>query len=216
MHDPGGSADLAAAPVGAASRGQAPTMLLYLSLFLLLLVFFAVLGSFTRLETVRAAAALGSVESAFRGAKTGGAPSPDALPETAGPAAELGALAAGELPLVDIKVERRGDVLRVSLAAAEIFQLRRAELRPDRARLLDALAQFTLARGAEGTREIALGVDAERLEVEPRTLAALRAGALARAFLVRGVPAGQVAAAIEEARAGRVHFSFRFRPEPAP
>lgn len=215
MHDPGGSASLVASPAGSTSGSQTATTLLYLSLFLLLLVFFAVLGSLTRLEAVRAANALGSLESAFRGTEFGRSRGPALPPAADGLAQEIGELAATELPLATVKSDRAGDAMRLSLAGGEIFQQRRAELRPDRSRLLDALARIALARGADGTREVLVAVDAAQLAVEPRTLAALRAGALARAMIARGVPAEQVSASIVEGPAGLVSFSFRVRQEPA-
>jgi hypothetical protein len=216
MHDPGGSASLVEVPRRSTAGAQTPTMLLYLSLFLLLLVFFAVLGSLTRLEAVRAADALGSLESAFLGTNTGRARGPTLMPAADGLEKEIGELVESELPIATVKSDHAGNELRLSVNAGEMFQLRRAELRSDRSRLLDAIARILLERGANGTREISLGVNAPQLAVEPRTLAALRAGALARAMIARGVPAGQVSAAIIEGPTGLVSFSFRVRPETAP
>ena len=199
---------------------------LYVGLFLALLTFFIVLVSISQPDQTRAQAVVGSLQTTFGGRSEAG--SDEARDEGlfaagASALAELGGDLNGLLRIERVARSSRGDELRLSLRASELFSAESADLRPMSTALIDRIVAafgatppglrldmaFTLGigDGADGqapggqigdSREVAMG----------------RCGALARAMVSRGAPPAAIAVGLDPDQPGRAVLSFRFTAAP--
>jgi MotA/MotB-like proton-channel complex protein len=195
---------------------------LFVGLFLALLTFFIVLVSISQPDQTRAQAVVGSLQTTFGGRSEAGS---DEGLFAAGASAltELGGDLNGLLRIERVARSSRGDELRLSLPASELFSAESADLRPMSTALIDRIVAafgvtppglrldmaFTLGigDGADGhapggqigdSREVAIG----------------RCGALARALVSRGAPAAAIAVGLDPDQPGRAVLSFRFTAVP--
>lgn len=203
-------------------RGSAPANVLFLPVFLVLLVFFIVLGAQSEPKREKVEAVLSSLEKRFppfvidRRLQGGDA----ALASRAGTvfAARrmegLGRLFATEIAVAQVDHVAPGRVMEVKLPADSLFVPETLWLRKEREPLLDRVA--AALRRDEG----ALGGD--RLEVEallaieadgpgqgPGSVA--RAGTLARALAARGVDLAAVTVGVERGPPGSARLRFVWR-----
>lgn len=202
-----------------AEAGAAPANVLFLPVFLVLLVFFIVLGAQSQPKREKVEAVLSSLEKRFppfvidRRLQGGDA----ALASRAGTvfAARrmegLGRLFAAEIAVAQVDHVAPGRVMEVKLPADSLFVPDSLWLRKEREPLLDRVAA-------------ALRVDVpnERLEVEallaieadgpgqgPGSVA--RAGALARALAARGVDLAALTVGVERGAPGSARLRFVWR-----
>ncbi|WP_051340815.1 hypothetical protein [Azospirillum halopraeferens] len=191
-------------------------ILLYLSLFLLLLAFFIVLNAISVDNVHRARAVLKSVEQSFTidprllfGR--------DPVASRAGTVLAvqrlntLGDLFATAVAVDKVEVVAPGRHLEVRLPADGLFLPGTARLRPDRAGLLDrvaaALMQPLPGERIEAEFLVALSPDTPSQPPGPVD----RAGALARDLVERGAPASAIGIGIERGAPGTARFVFSIR-----
>lgn len=210
MAAPGRSSPSADRAVGNGS------VVLLLSLFLLLLVFFIVLNAQSVQAVSRVKAAMDSLERSFH--------IDPRLREGYDPVASragtvyaterlngIGDLFATAVSVAKVTTVSPGQLLEVRLAADELFEPGTAEVRRDRQGLID--------RVTTSLREVRLG---ERVELE--ALLAIspsgpgqppgpieRAGALARTLVADGAPATGVTIGIERGEPGTARLLFSIR-----
>ena len=208
---------MAAPGKSAPFAGQAG-LLLYLSLFLLLLAFFIVLNAISVDSVRRARAVLKSVEQSFTidprllfgrdpvGSRSGTVLAVQRL-ET------LGDLFSMAIAVEKVEVVAPGRLLEVRLPADALFMPGTARLRLDRTGLLDRVAE-ALLQPLPGERVeveflVALSPDVPSQPPGPIE----RAGALARDLVARGAPAAAVSIGIERGAPGAARFVFSIRAD---
>ena len=208
-------------------RGNSPgvnpnngSIVLLLSLFLLLLVFFIVLNgqSMQTVEKVKAVAA--SLERSFPSftidprLRDGG----ETVASRAGTVFavqrldSVGTLFATAIAVAKVETVSPGRLLEVRLPADDLFLPGTATLRPDRQGLLDRVVD-ALRESRQGERmelDALLGIGATGTPSQPPGPVA-RAGALARALIGDGAPARNVTVGIERGDPGAVRLSFALR-----
>lgn len=192
--------------------GQSRNLVQLLALFLLLLSVFILLNSLSRFEHKRTQAVLGSLGASFSG--TGPLPS-------AGPFVAAGNRAALErfraavrqalLSVVSpaaLSFAEGGGMIEVRLGAGELFLPASAELRPDRTRLLQALAAALRGRPADLRFDAELVLASDGAE-DALTLA--RAGSFARALVAQGAPEDAVSVGLAPGRPETLRLRFAYR-----
>jgi hypothetical protein len=187
----------------------------YLSLFLLLLVFFIVLNAVSVRQAGRAAAVIGSVGEAF-GAGTPAADASATAAMTAAVAEALRAVSAlGDLPPADLAVTkvddpRPGAAMVVALPAAALFEPGRSTVLAARAGLFDRIADALRPRssGPHYRLEELIGVGAPPEAPAHRAEVRARAAALGAVLLARGVPPDSLSVGVEQGRPAEVRFIF--------
>lgn len=218
---PGSRAPLTALPAGravVAGPGNGPLVLL-LSLFLLLLVFFIVLNAQSVRRPARTGAVLASVERSFPDfaidARLRDGTDPVASRSGTVFAAErlheMGELFATAVAVARVGSVKPGRLLEVWLPVDALFLPGTATLRPDRQGLLDRIAG-SLRSDRPGERmevDALLAIDEGAPSQPPGPVQ--RAGALARALTGDGAPPGSVTVGVERGDAGTIRFLFSLR-----
>ncbi len=203
-----------------AASGNA-TILVYLSLFLLLLVFFIVLVAHSAPRDYRARAVLNSVNHSF-------APPPPGASESAptqGSAAlvalsglkRLGELFETELAIVKVEKSPPGRLLVASTETRELFEDGTAFVRRERIGLLDRIAREVGDRaGVRFEVDFFIAVGPEPAGRQRIGDPVAQAAALGRALIADGAPPDAVSVGIEPGAAGSARFLFnaRFPGEP--
>ncbi|MGQ9365315.1 hypothetical protein [Azospirillum sp. ST 5-10] len=207
-----------ASPGKAAPFAGHAGILLYLSLFLLLLAFFIVLNAISVDSVRRARAVLKSVEQSFTidprllfgrdpvASRAGTVLAVQRLDT-------LGDLFATTVAVDKVEVVAPGRQLEVRLPADGLFEPGTARLRLDRTGLLDRVAA-ALRQPLPGER-----IEVEFLVALSSTVASQppspidRAGALARDLVARGAPAEGVSIGIERGAPGTARFVFSVRAD---
>ena len=204
-----------------AASGNA-TILIYLSLFLLLLVFFIVLVAHSAPRDYRVHAVMTSVSRSFAASRpnaTETAPTQGstALVALAG-LKRLGDLFEADLAIVKVEKSEPGRLLVAATDTNELFEEGTSFVRRERIGLLDRVAReigdhggvrfevdFLIAVGPEPAGKVRLG--------DP----VAQAAALGRALIADGAPPGAVSVGIEPGSAGTARFLFAARhPGSAP
>lgn len=204
--------------IAAAGPGNA-SLVLMLSLFLLLLVFFIVLNAHAVRRTERAGAVMASVERSFPDfvidARLRDGMEPVASRSGTVFAAErlhdMGQMFATEIAVARVDSVRPGRLLEVRLPADALFLPGTATLRPDRQGLLDRVS-LALRAARPGERvevDALLAIDEGAASHPPGPVQ--RAGALARALVGDGAPAGSVTVGVERGEPGGVRLLFSLR-----
>lgn len=203
-------------------QGSAPANVLFLPVFLVLLVFFIVLGAQSEPKKEKVEAVLSSLEKRFppfvidRRLQGGDA----ALASRAGTvfAARrmegLGKLFATEIAVAQVDHVAPGRVMEVKLPADSLFVPESVWLRKEREPLLDRVAAaLRLDGGARGGDrlevEALLAIEAAGPGQGPGSVA--RAGALARALAARGVDLAAVTVGVERGPPGSARLRFVWR-----
>lgn len=228
---PGGAPPLAPgvdAPAGAAWRGEDPdpdghdragTITPFLSLYLLVLVFFIVLVSISAREELKSAKVMNSVSSTF---------APDARSATA-PAIRphmvgqemaghmfherVANLVSERLRVAKITVVKPGELMRVSLPADSLFHPGTADIRAFQDALLDRIVAelSSLPAGLSVQLEFEIGRSGGAGLPMGATLQVNRAGAFARRLLTLGAPPNTVSVALGPGGPRDVTLSFIVR-----
>lgn len=199
--------------------GSAPANVLFLPVFLVLLVFFIVLGAQSQPKREKVEAVLSSLEKRFppfvidRRLQGGDA----ALASRAGTvfAARrmegIGRLFATEIAVARVDHVSPGRVMEVKLPADALFVPESLWLRKEREPLLDRVAA-ALRLDAPNERlevEALLAIEATGPGQGPGSVA--RAGALARALAARGVDLAAVTVGVERGAPGSARLRFVWR-----
>ena len=209
------------APPGtpAAASGNA-TILVYLSLFLLLLVFFIVLTAHSVPRDYRVRAALGSVERSFASsseAGSDGAPGHgDAAVIALAGLKRLGDLIETDLAIAKIDQVGHGRLMVVTLPTDQLFEAGSAFVRRERMGLLDRIAREIGDHG--GVRfdmDVLVAIGDEPAGQGPRGDPVAQAAAMARALIADRAPPDALSVGLEPGPSGTVRFLFSARmPNP--
>lgn len=203
------------------------TILIYLSLFLLLLVFFIVLTAQSAPRDYRMRAVLDSVERSF-------APPPANVPAGARPGADSNATGSGspaaiarvglqrlgdlfETELAVAKVDRvgTGRLMVVSLAVDDLFQPGTARVRSERIGLLDRISREIGTRsGVRFEVDFLIALGPEPAKAAGRGDPVAQAAGLARALIADGAPVEAISVGVEPGRDGAARFLFSARRFP--
>ncbi len=204
-----------------------PSVVLFLGLYLILLAFFILLSSISSISEGKSAAAVGSINSAFRSNSRVEALTGDSilLGQGAGQLDRhlLGALRASfssAFPNEEISETRIGSAVRFVISADRIFQPGSPAVSDEAGELFEKLAA-TLESSVFGFRNdvemvLRTGADLRQDENIERQLLIDRAGTLAREVIAMGVHARSVQAGLRAGTAGTIAFSFRQTDEAAP
>ncbi|MBK8908553.1 MAG: hypothetical protein IPM60_11810 [Rhodospirillales bacterium] len=193
----------------AASGGSTPTLLL--ALFLVVLAFFIVMVSYSTINGGRSDQVIRSLASAFHGLRAA-----DTLPHPAGSEegdvvalrrleSDLGALFATRVGFAEIEITAVGRLLEMTVPLDVLFHRDSVRLREARLPVLDAIVTGVSKRLAGLPYTVTLRVAASDADprlsesTAPESLILRQAGAAARAMVTRGLPAPDVAIAVERA-----------------
>ncbi len=191
-----------------------PLLLQILSLYLLLLAFFVVLNTISRVEAVRLQAVSGSLNATF---------SSDGIPvdradrftsnegEVLGDAGfmgRLGSLIRTELAVVKVSEPVPGRLLEVAFPQNELFVPDRSAIITARRTLIDDLASAVRAASPEWRYEIEILVGAE----PGNALAIARAAILAKRLVAAGVQKRGVLAGVVRGDPASLRLRFQLRP----
>ena len=203
-----------AATVVVPSASANATILIYLSLFLLLVVFFIVLNTHSTPREYRVRAVLGSVERSFAPqTETGGTE----LAPTQGSAAaialsglkRLGDLFETDLAIAKVAPIGHGRLMVVSMAVDDLFEGGSAFVRPERVGLLDRISrEIGEHDGVRFDMDFLIAVGSEPAGKGPIGDPVARAAALARALIIDRAPADAISVGIEPGPSGTVRFLF--------
>lgn len=199
-------------------------LLIFISLYLVLIAFFFVLNSYADRAAVRERKTLDSLSAAFSRVALPRASEAD-QPRDTGHFAEDKAyvLAAVEtlgqhIDGLDVRGGAEVDQATVIVPLGALFDEGRVTVRRDRLPVLDALAALAEKApfGAQRDLRILLGSGQSRVLPRPEgkaRIALLRAGALGRALRERGYPRGGFGVGLTPGREDRIAFVFISRPE---
>lgn len=200
-------------------------VLIFLSLFLLLLAFFILLNAISTLELDRADAVIESIDERFR-------IDPTLLMSDTAVTSRAGAMVAagetlqtlGRLFETEIsvsKVERidQGRTMVVTVPADALFAAGATDFLPAQTGLLDRVADALRnpPAGAVFDLDVLIGTEAAFTSIDATSLQLARAGAAGRLFADRGVPSAVLSVGLERRRDEEVRFLMTALPagEPA-
>jgi len=210
---------------GSGSRHD-PTVVVFLSLYLLLLAFFVLLNSISQQVTTRAEDAMGSVNSSFRkellvdtrrdtnAAVDGAFAGADSFRQT------IRALFSETLPVAQLAWDDKAGALRATFPTEALFAPGEATIRDSATELMNGIAD-SVAMATPGVRfetELLLG-SAPALPRDDglgSSLVVRRAGHFARQLRVMGAPATAVSVGLRESAPDALELNFYARdPERA-
>jgi hypothetical protein len=206
----------------AQSKEQGDSTPLFLSLYLIVLAFFILLNAISKIQEERTKVVFGSLGATFaEPAIVATGP----LDFTAGSGAysavhafdeSIRSLFQSAFPFVSFKPFQPFEKMVAEVPVNAMFGAKGALIRADHVVFLNELAAI-LSRETPGQRfsvELLLPVSpgAVRSPTPERSVAVDRASVLARALVVRGVPADSITAGIEGGDPGRLRMRFDFQP----
>ena len=200
-----------------------PSVVVFLSLYLLLLAFFILLNSLSQMEQDRTLAALGSIDATFKSrietavawrparSVPGSVMGPESVP------ARLKRLFETVLPIGRFEVLQIGNLIRVTVPSDLIFVPGKSALRATRTSLMESIADGLAQGTAEGHYQVALqiGAMADLGAGEKPALALARAGEFARDLRRRGVPARRIAIGLGPGDPGQIRLTFDIQGDDA-
>ncbi len=192
-----------------------PSVVNFLSLYLILLAFFILLMSLSQMKQERIQAALGSLDVTFKSrietkqSEKTTPPVPERVVgfETFPDRVERQFEAS--LPIGRFEVRRIGDLIRITVPSDLIFVPGKPHLRATKANLIDAIAEGLSPGGSPKLYQVALqiGTNTASTGGDP-SLAMLRAGAFARNLRRRGVAARRIAVGLGAGNPGQLRLTF--------
>ena len=205
-----------------AARRRNPNVIVFLSIFLLMLGFFILLNALSSLEQVRVEMAVGSVVATFSsgrstptektaaGTRTGIFRSGETFREA------LEGMFEPSVPLETITLARPGAVLEAKVPANYLYRWSRTELHSRTRAILDAMAD-NLTRNEPGRRfevELMLGAGPSlgRGRAAERAFLIERLSAFANSLRAQGVPGSSIRIALGETPIGDARLTFFDRP----
>ena len=200
-----------------------PSVVVFLSLYLLLLAFFILLNSLSQMEQDRTRAALGSIDATFKSrietalAWRPARSVPGSVSGTERLPARLKRPFEPVLPIGRFEVLQVGNLIRVTVPSDLIFVPGRSALRATRTRLMESIADGLSQRTAEGHYQVALqiGTKADLGSAGEPELALARAGVFARDLRRRGVPARQIAIGLGPGDPDQLRLTFDIQGDDA-
>jgi hypothetical protein len=185
---------------------------LYVGLFLILLSFFIMLAGTSKNNAVKTSAVVDSLRLTFRPQSAWSRSDDDVYSQSAVALDGLGGELVGLLRLARIERPGRGDELRVTFPASELFAENSAELRDESTPLIDrVVAAFgALPPGSRFEVAFSLGRQDGDDASDELALAIRRDGAFAHALVARGAPPNAVAIGIDASASGRASLAFRY------
>lgn len=204
-----------------------PSVSLFLSLYLILLAFFILLSAVSSISAGKSAAAVGSVNAAFRSDTPAEVLTGDSILLVRG-AGQLDRNLLGSVranftsafPNDEVVETIVGTAVRFVVAADRVFQPGSSVVHEDAGDLLEKLAVSleTSALGFRNEVEVVLrtGPDLHSIGGPERRQLIERAGALAREIVSKGVHARSVQVGLRAGTPGTIAFSFRQTDEAAP
>jgi flagellar motor protein MotB len=198
-----------------------PWLVIFLSLFLILLVFFILLNSLATVEEKKTRKALTSVAAAFRSVADAEArtqllisdlgPTPDAQDVLEA----LEQLWVASIPITRVEKLTKGQVMQMTIPVNELFLGGKAVLRSDREALFDRTALVLALKGQAGVTDLQVvfgtmpGV--QMLSNSDGRLAVERASTLAAALVDHGSPADRLSIGLREGDPKAVRLRFEIR-----
>jgi len=191
-----------------------PLLVQVLSLYLLLLAFFVVLNTISRVEEARLKAVSGSLNETFAAV---GLPADETLRITSNEGEilqdaaflkRLGSLIKTELAIAEVSELSLGRTLEVVVSTSALYVADQAAIAPEHRQLIDDVAKAvrTPPRDLRYDVEILLGSD------PGNELAVSRAAYLADVFAAAGVQKRSLLAGLERGRSGDLRLRFHVRP----
>ncbi len=199
--------------------GQSGTVIVFLSLFLLILAFFIVLVTISTVEKVKSKAVMNSVTTAFTTnlpprtdpttdftAKEGDVLAGQAFQE------EITGVFATTMQVAKVKIVKPGRMMRAEMPTKAIFFEGEGRIRPNAVPFLDRIVAALSGRppGLRFDMEFVIGTAYNDDNVLPigQTLEMTRAGAFAREMVSRGAPPDSVSIGL--APGDREQLTIRF------
>lgn len=221
---------MAASLLQSGSKRRDPNIVAMLSLYLLLLAFFILLNTLSKLEEDRTRVVLESVNAAFNG-RVESIASVKPYSAALGPLQDAAALMADlsrlfdqTVPAVRTQVAADGPVLRLELDATALFRSGRVDLQAGRGLLLSRLSEALLSeRNSTLFYELELlhGVPEKGIrtvaQAADRSLEIRRMGVLVSELVERDLPAERLSVGLVPGRPGVVQVVVRiFQEAPRP
>lgn len=202
-------------------NGQSGTVIVFLSLFLLVLAFFIVLVAISTVEEVKSKAVMQSLTSTFQAMVPVGAEPSDFTAkegEILGGAAfqeKITGLFSTAFQVAKVEIVKPGRLMRVQMPSAALFADGEARVRPAAHTFVDRVVAALGARppGMRFDLEFVIGAGrpADRMLPVSQTLEMARAGAFARAMLARGAPPESLSIGLMPGDADAVTMRFYVR-----
>ncbi len=194
---------------------------IFVSLYLILIAFFMVMNSISNQETVRAAAAMDSVSTAFKKIHLPKVNVVDLLAKKQLDVhsdefyQEVKGVLAGLIDFPGKYPSPGGNVMRVEMPAETLFKGTAAHVRADQTRFMNALADLLTREGTNERREIEILFTAPpgfmTGDAPWHSLFVRRAANIAADLEDRGVPGGQVSAGLVEGDRATIWLVFSSR-----
>jgi flagellar motor protein MotB len=196
---------------------------LFLSLILLVLAFFIVMVSISRVDAERSTGVIESVADTFashvprvasRGSQRGNVVDGEDLEQS------LKRLFATELAVAEFRTVAPGRILEIEMASEVLFHREEARIRLARSRLLDRLVA-TVTMRPPGQRVDVQGLvstgtpKGSELPTSPSALSIRRAGTLGEALVRRGLPRSHLAVGFSPGQNDRIVLVFSIGPTEA-
>jgi outer membrane protein OmpA-like peptidoglycan-associated protein len=193
---------------------------LFLSLILLVLAFFIVMVSISRVDAGRSTGVIESVAGAFaqegpgsvpQGAQRGNVVDGEDLEQS------LKRLFATELAVAEFRSVVPGRTLEIEMASEVLFHREKARIRPARFRLLDRLVATVTMRPLGQRVDVQGWVSTgtpkgSALPTSPSALSIRRAGAMGEALVRRGLPRSHLAVGFSAGQNDRIVLVFSIAP----
>ena len=196
------------------------TAIIYVSLYFLLLAFFIYLHSISAPTEEKVKQVIGSIDFAFKGIKQ--QENLVKAKELSGDEMGLAAFHAQlkrvyetAIPLIESKVNQKGDELQFVLPASQLFASGSPILRETRNELFEDASRILIRRSSVAPTDMEILIDAgERLpsaqQVESN-IDAMRLTALVNSFLESGVPARNIFVGMKSGKEEKIRFRFYIR-----
>lgn len=191
---------------------------LYVGLFLVLLSFFIMLVGLSETQSARASAVAQGLRLLFPAQPGRMERDKDLTTPGAAALAKLGRDLEGLYRLIEVEQDGRGEELRVTLPASELFLPDRPDLRGDSTRLLDRVVAACGAAPPCSRLEVAFSLGRPERDQQggALALAVRRDGAFARALVARGASPDAVSVGIDHNQPERASIVFRYLPLASP
>ncbi|GEM_PF-2733676 len=196
------------------------TAIIYVSLYFLLLAFFIYLHSISAPTEEKVKQVIGSIDFAFKGIKQQEklVKAKELSGDEMGLAAfhaQLKRVYETAIPLIESKVNQKGDELQFALPASQLFASGSPTLRETRNELFEDASRILIKRSGVAPTDMEILIDAgERLPSADQvasSIQAMRLTALVNSFLDSGVPARNIFVGMKSGKEDKIRFRFYIR-----
>lgn len=201
-------------------RASASTPIVYVSLYFLLLAFFIYLHSISVPVEEKVLKVIGSIDYAFKGIKNPRSKTTESklAGEELGLAvfhAKLKRVYEAAIPLVESRINEKGDQLQFTVPLSQLFEDGRDVLRNTREELFAEVASALIKRSGVTPTDMEILINAgDRLPAGDNVkdhLAIRRVHSLVEAFLDKGTPARSIFVGLKSGTEDQVYFKFYIR-----